>query len=123
MLKMMKVSLFALALTGTAAYANEGYDFNIESDQGYSQADSADSLSIQDPSAYRPGRPGRPGRPDWRPGRPNRPRFHQCVARDFRGRQYSARGFGNVNRVAREALRTCQYNSRMPRSCRVVACR
>ena len=121
MLKMMKVSLFALALAGTTAFANEGYDFNIEADQGYAQSEAADGLSIQDPSAYRPGHPGRPGRPDWR--RPGRPRFHQCVARDFRGRQYFARGFGNVNRVAREALRSCHYNSRMPRSCRVIACR
>src|SRR6218665_1734567 len=122
MFKMMKVSMIALALAGTTAYANEGYDFNIDADQGYS-AEAADGISIQDPSsAYRPGRPGhpgRPGRPDWRPGRPGRPQQHQCVARDFRGRQFFARGFGDVNRVAREALRSCQYGSRMPRSCRV----
>lgn len=117
MFKMMKVSMLALALAGTTAYATEGNDFNTDTEQAYS-ADSADGVSIQDPSAaYRPGRPG------WRPGRPGRPQQHQCVARDFRGRQFFARGFGNVNRVAREALRSCQYGSRMPRSCRVIACR
>lgn len=113
MTKLMKISLIALALCGTAAYA--------ETDYSASTGD-ASSYGFQDSSAFRPGRPGRPGRPDWRPGRPGR-RMHSCVARDIRGFNYYARGFANVNRVAREALRHCRFNSRFPGTCRVMGCR
>lgn len=109
MTNLLKVSLIALALVGTAAHADTGHF------AGETEAHVEDGL---DSSAYRP------GRPVWRPGYPDRSRrVHRCVARDFRGRTYIARGFGNINRVAREALRSCRYNSRFPQTCRVIRCR
>jgi hypothetical protein len=126
MTKLLKVSLFALALVGASAQA-ETENFIAP---GVDQAAVDEGLSLQAPaidgieSALRPHRPGHPGRPDWRPGHPDRGhRVYRCTARDFHGRRYIARGFGNVNRVAREALRSCRYNSRFPQTCRVMGCR
>ena len=110
MTKLLKISLIALALSSTAAFA--------ETDSSAGTSDASSAYGFQDPSAYRP------GRPDWRPGRPGHGRrMHSCVARDIRGVSYYARGFGNVNRVAREAFRYCRFNSRFPGTCRVIACR
>ena len=63
-----------------------------------------------------------------RGGHPRHPGFGRqyrkvmCVARNGRGMRFRADGYVE-RRVARRALKTCQWNSRFPRSCQVVCCR
>jgi hypothetical protein len=125
MTKLLKVSFFALALVGASARAETENFIPSGADQAVSES----SLGLQAfdgiEAGLRPHRPRRPGRrPGWRPGRPNPGhRVYSCTARDFRGRIFTVRGFGNVNRVASDALRACRYNSRFPQTCRVIGCR
>lgn len=45
-----------------------------------------------------------------------------CVARNFRGARYRARGI-NRRQARRRAMRQCRRDSFAPRTCRIVRCR
>lgn len=46
-----------------------------------------------------------------------------CFARDAGGRLFRASGFGSSYAIQRAAVRTCEYNSRLPHTCRPRGCR
>ncbi len=114
---MFKSMLVALALVSAAPVMAQD---TVASTNGFDEAAVDAGLRID----FGPGGigldfyPGR--RPRW--NRPGRPPMITCVAENARGARYHGRAWDD-NRAAREAMQQCRWDSRFPRSCRIIACR